>query len=431
MYKIRYISVFVLSILVSNISAQDVATKILTLNDLSDFRAQAGNWQIVGDVSMDPTIDVHEGVEKAEPKKKKKTKKPDLVAPKAVSFQPGTGILLNVNDDVKKDNLITAWEHGDIELELEVMLPKGSNSGIFLQGRYEVQLLDSWGVKKPKYSDIGGIYKNWETEPDKIYMGKAPLSNSAKAPGLWQKMKIAFRAPRFNSAGKKIANAKFTSVELNGVKIHDNVEVPLLTGAPIENNEKSTGPLMIQGDHGPVAFRNIKYKLMREIHVTLTDVAYKTHYGKFKIIDDFINTKPAATGSIPELTCEVTDNENEYALSFTGNLTVPEDASYNFVIAYSGGAQLIVNGTKLVDFQRGDGSKKEQASLNLKAGTYPLIIHNYKDVSWIPPRLALFVSASDSYPQALHAFNSYPPMKIPWRLFLSIPLVKQDYYVPF
>ena len=219
------------------------------------------------------------------PEGKKKNKKakdtPATPQPQAVTFSQGKGVLLNMNDGTKKDNLVSTFEHGDIELELEVMIPKGSNSGIYLQGRYEIQLLDSWGVLDAKYSDIGGIYRNWEKEPGKIYMGKAPLSNPAKAPGLWQKMKISFRAPKFDSSGKKIANARFVSVELNGVKIHDNVEVPLPTGGPLENNEKPCGPLMIQGDHGPVAFRNINYRLMKDIKFSLTDISYKTYKGEF------------------------------------------------------------------------------------------------------------------------------------------------------
>ena len=218
-------------------------------------------------------MDIHHEEKKEVPESKKKNKKakdtPATPQPQAVTFKQGQGILLNMNDETKKDNLVSTFEHGDIELELEVMIPKGSNSGIYLQGRYEIQLLDSWGVLDAKYSDIGGIYRNWEKEPGKIYMGKAPLSNPAKAPGLWQKMKISFRAPKFDSTGKKIANARFVSVELNGVKIHDNVEVPLPTGGPLENNEKPMGPLMIQGDHGPVAFRNINYRLMKEVKFSL------------------------------------------------------------------------------------------------------------------------------------------------------------------
>jgi len=387
--------------------------KTLALEDMSAFKTQAGNWRIVGDVTMDPTIDIHE--HEAEPtaaeskKKSKKTKESTPSKPQAVTFQAGKGVLLNINDNTTKDNLVSAFEHGDIELELEVMLPKGSNSGIYLQGRYEVQLFDSWGVKDPKFSDIGGIYRNWEQAKDKIYMGKAPLSNPAKASGLWQKLKISFRAPRFDAAGKKIANARFVSVELNGVKIHDNVEVPLPTGGPIQNNETTSGPLMIQGDHGPVAFRNIQYKLMREIHFSLSNITYKTYYGNFKAVSDFTSLKPSSTGSSAELTCEVLENENAYGSSYTGNLNVPEDGTYEITIAFTGGGIFTLNNQKLVDLQRADEYVYDKSSVTLKAGTYPFEIYNYKDASWMPPRLGLTVESATTYKQTLSAFNSFPP----------------------
>jgi hypothetical protein len=138
--------------------AQQKNMKELPLNDLSSFRDQAGNWSIVGDVTMDRNIDVHPvPAETPAPstKKGKKSKSPEAPPkPKAVTFTAGSGVLLNMNDDSKKDQLVTQLTHGDLDLEFEVMLPKGSNSGVYLQGRYEVQLLDSWGVKKPAYSDI-------------------------------------------------------------------------------------------------------------------------------------------------------------------------------------------------------------------------------------------------------------------------------------
>ena len=396
----------------------------LTLEDMSGFKSQAGNWRIVGDVTMDPTIEVHEHeTEPAEESKKKSKKSKDqpIAKPQAVTFQAGKSILLNINDKVTKDNLITVFEHGDIELELEVMLPKGSNSGIYLQGRYEVQLLDSWGVKDAKFSDIGGIYRNWETEKDKIYMGKAPLSNPAKAPGLWQKMKISFRAPKFDASGKKIANARFVSVELNGVKIHDNVEVPLPTGGPIENNEVALGPIMIQGDHGPVAFRNIQYKLMKEITCSLSNMTYKTYYGNFKTVSDFTSLKPSASGSIPELTCEVLENENGYGSSYAGNIIVPEDGKYDITISFTGGGVFTLNNQKLVDIQQPSAYVDKKTSVSLKAGTYPFEIYNYKDASWMPPRLGLSVESSSSYKQILNAYNSFPPDNEPTSPILINP----------
>ncbi|HYG19770.1 MAG TPA: family 16 glycoside hydrolase [Ohtaekwangia sp.] len=391
--------------------AQQASMQELPLADMSAFRPQAGNWQIVGTVMMNPDIDIHEMAKPAPeaPTKRRKSKEPEKAPLKVVSFQPGKGILLNMNDDTRKDHLVTNFVHGDLELELEVMLPKGSNSGIYLQGRYEVQLLDSWGVKHAKYSDIGGIYRNWETEPGKIYMGKAPLSNPAKAPGLWQKMKISFRAPRFDANGKKIANAKFVFVDLNGVRIHDNVEVPLPTGGPLENNEVSEGPLMIQGDHGPVAFRNIRYQPMKNIQVSVSEITFKTYRGKFKEIADFVSATPLKTGTSEELTCEVLEDENAYGAVYTGKVTVPENNKYNFQLAYTGGAKLVVNGETLVDNQRPDAGGWNGKTITLKAGTYPFEIYNFKDASWMPPRLGLFVRTAQSNLVTLHAYNSYPP----------------------
>lgn len=391
------------------------ATRSLPLQDLSDFRQQAGNWLIVGDVTINPDVDIHEKHEVVPPapvvtKKKKNAPPPPVIEhkPYPVTYSAGTGILLNMNDDVKKTNLLSVMEHGDIELELEVMMPKGSNSGIYLQGRYEVQLLDSWGVKNPSFGDIGGIYRNWEKEKGKIYMGKAPLSNPAKAPGLWQKMKISFRAPRFDAAGQKIENARFNYVDLNGVRIHDNVEVPLPTGGPVENNEKPLGPLMIQGDHGPVAFRNIKYTLLKEANVTLSDITYQTWYGNFKLISDYTGLKPNASGSLEELTCEVLENENEYGTRYKGTITVSEDATYKFALACSGGGRLIVNQQQLINHQSGDAFRRDEATITLKAGSYPFEIYNFKYASWLPPRLGLYVQTGAT-PKSLHAFNSFPP----------------------
>lgn len=235
--------------------AQALPMLSLKLDDMSSFNEQRGNWTIVGNVLMDPTVDVGHKTGPAEnPITDGKHQ--------AVTFEPGVGVLLNINSAEKKSHLVTKWKHGDIDISVEVMLPKGSNSGIYLQGRYEVQLFDSWGKENAIFLDMGGIYENFEKDPEKKFIGQAPLINASKAAGVWQTLKISFQAPRFDSNGKKISNAIFKSVELNGKKIQDQVELPWTTGAPIENNEKAKGPLMIQGDHGPVAFRNFRYRML-------------------------------------------------------------------------------------------------------------------------------------------------------------------------
>src|SRR5438093_343659 len=90
-----------------------------------------------------------------------------------------------------------------------------------------------------------------------LYGAAAPKTNAAKAPGEWQKMVIEFKAPRFEGE-KKTASAKFAKVTLNGQVIHENVEMKGPTPSGITGKEAATGPLMFQGDHGPVAFRNIR-----------------------------------------------------------------------------------------------------------------------------------------------------------------------------
>lgn len=211
----------------------------ISLNDLSAFRNPGKTWQIVGDVTA------------------------ELNKTNELNTSKGTGILVNQPDKRNHGaDLYTTAEHGDAELELDYMIAKGSNSGIYLQGNYELQLLDSWGVTNPKASDNGGIYERWdESKPEgqKGYQGYAPRQNASWAPGLWQHLRVSFQAPKFDASGKKTANARMLRVELNGVTIHENVELLGATRGAM-GPEKATGPLRIQGDHGAVAFRNISLK---------------------------------------------------------------------------------------------------------------------------------------------------------------------------
>jgi Domain of Unknown Function (DUF1080) len=144
-------------------------------------------------------------------------------------------------------DIYTEQDFGDCLVEVEVMVPKGSNSGIYLMGRYEVQVLDSFGKKEPlTYQDMGAIYSV-----------AVPKVNACKKPGEWQKFVIDFKAPRFEDK-KKVGNAKFVKVELNGQVIHENVEVTKGATGGALGAEVPVGPLMYQGDHGPVAFRNLR-----------------------------------------------------------------------------------------------------------------------------------------------------------------------------
>lgn len=145
-------------------------------------------------------------------------------------------------------DLYTEQKFGDGTFEVEFMIPKGSNSGVYLMGEYEIQILDSFGKEKVGPGDMGALYGI-----------AAPKVNACKKPGEWQKFVIEYQTPRFDTAGKKTANLKLIKVTLNDMLIHENVEAKGPTGGPLTGKEATTGPLMIQGDHGPVVLRSVKF----------------------------------------------------------------------------------------------------------------------------------------------------------------------------
>lgn len=143
-------------------------------------------------------------------------------------------------------DIYTVEKFGDCRIEVELMIPKGSNSGIYVMGEYEVQVFDSFGKEKLGMGDMGALYS-----------AAAPKINACKKPGEWQKFVIDFQAPRFEGT-KRVSKAKFLRVILNDQVIHEDVEMNGSTPSCLTGKEAPTGPLMFQGDHGPVTFRNIR-----------------------------------------------------------------------------------------------------------------------------------------------------------------------------
>ncbi|MEM9658620.1 MAG: DUF1080 domain-containing protein, partial [Planctomycetota bacterium] len=129
-------------------------------------------------------------------------------------------------------NIYTKEKFQNYKLQLEVKVPPRGNSGIYLNGRYEVQVADGYG-KKLSEGGIGAIY------------GRAvPTANPSKPADEWQKFEIRFVD-------------YWVSVTLNGTNIVDNVLIEGITGGALDSDEASPGPLMLQGDHGPIEYRDI------------------------------------------------------------------------------------------------------------------------------------------------------------------------------
>lgn len=180
---------------------------------------------------------------------------------RALVAKPGKGVFVNAAKGRKVD-LVTKEKFGDVELEMEFLIAKRSNSGVKFHALYEIQIYDSFGVKKLTGNDCGGVYPRAELKPKYHHIdeGVPPRTNACKPAGEWQKLHAVFLAPRFDAAGKKTANAKLVKATLNGALIHDNVELKTPTGHNYTKKESATGPLMLQGDHGPVAFRNVRIR---------------------------------------------------------------------------------------------------------------------------------------------------------------------------
>jgi hypothetical protein len=175
--------------------------------------------------------------------------------------EPGTGVLVN-GPKGRAPDLVTKQSFGDVEAHLEFLIPRRSNSGVKLEGLYEIQIYDSYGKKELTGNDCGGVYPRAELKPVCHYLDKgvAPRTNAARRPGEWQTLDLIFLAPRFDKEGKKTANARFVKVVLNGTLIHEDVELKWPTGHAWTQKEVPTGPLLQQGDHGPVAFRNVRIR---------------------------------------------------------------------------------------------------------------------------------------------------------------------------
>ncbi|MFK7925893.1 MAG: family 16 glycoside hydrolase [Bacteroidia bacterium] len=380
----------------------------LGLADLTAFNSPTINWQVVGAASApwDQKVEAFNTVE-------------------------GTGILVNHPTEEAGGALRTQMEHGDIELSFDFMMPKGSNSGVYLQGRYEIQLLDSWGKTEVSYGDCGGIYERWDdTKPEgeKGFEGTAPSINASRAPGLWQNMKIRFQAPRFDSQGKKIQNAIVLSVIHNGKQIHRDVELSGPTRGLFFDQEAAMGPIIIQGDHGPVAFRNIEYKLYGLQRARFEGLKYayyeiESDKGSEDYLADFDLSKltAAVEGPIDSISRHQAARRDDHILHYTGKLSVPEQGKYLFKAQVGGGYSLKIDGEEvlLADGERSYNDPATYGVKTLTAGPHEFSLTYLQNHRFWRNGLGLWMEGPGIDFQPLHAEGSVPPYRAPSPLWIE------------
>jgi hypothetical protein len=135
------------------------------------------------------------------------------------------------NED-KANNIVSKHQFENFKIQCEYKLAEKSNSGIYLRGRYELQVLDDAGKAPESHGHMA------------LYSRVQPLVNASLPPGQWQTMEAVIVGNRL-------------SVTLNGKKMHDNIEIAGITGGALDSNEAAPGPIMLQGDHGKVWFRRV------------------------------------------------------------------------------------------------------------------------------------------------------------------------------
>lgn len=220
---------------------------------MADGQSIAGTFSLKKTIRLSPTLGQKppanavilfegkpEDLAKWQPTRNKQGKVPWLLKDGAMEVKPRNG------------SIISKQKFGDVKLHLEFRTPfmpnargqKRGNSGVYLQGRYEVQILDSYGMEG-RDNECGGIYR----------VGR-PLVNMCAPPTQWQTYDITFHAARFDSNGQKTKQATLTVVH-NGITIQDGIMAPKPTAAAPDRTEKGPGGLYLQ-DHGnPVQYRNI------------------------------------------------------------------------------------------------------------------------------------------------------------------------------
>lgn len=332
----------------------------LPLDTLAAFRPAGPGWQLAGGLAGNPR---HESV---------------------LTPAPGTGVLVYNPGATKSDPLVTAWMHGDVELDLDFLLTTGASSAVYLQGRYAVELRDRWGE------------------------GPADSANACRAPGLWQHLHLEFKAPRFDSAGKKTANARLGKVVLNGFTVQEDVDLAGPTSGAISADEKPLGPLVIAGGHGAVAVKAIALKQFDAgAEVKVEHLGYQLYAGEFLKFGEYDATPPKSVGAPGRFSQAAVEKNGKFALVFTGSLVAPHDGTYAFTIGGNDPVRLLID-DQVVVVPAGRGG--QPGKINLVAGAHPFRLDYLHTSTLSRPALEVLVEGPGIAVQRLTTADSRGPV---------------------
>ncbi len=346
---------------------------------LDSFSNNKGSWSSVADVTTNP-----------------------LQSKELTGIGKGQILLNSPSKKNPGTDIITNETYGDVDLKLVYLMGEGSNSGIYLQGQYEVQLFDSWKENTPRAGGNGGIYERWdESKPDgqKGYQGYPPRFNASKAPGLWQILEISFQAPRFDQSGKKTDNARFRYIRLNGVTIHEDVELLGPTRGALKSEEVAEGPIRIQGDHGPIAIKSLEVTKMNFPKPEVTSIAYTVYSGSHMEMPELSALEPANSGQISNFNDFQSGVAGPALTKFEGKLNIKKAGNYTLSVLVPEGLGAIQIGQSTDPIRLNQYTSKVQKSL--EAGETPYTIWVSKPRDWSASGFLWTIENEAMWPVAL------------------------------
>lgn len=186
----------------------------------------------------------------------------------AINWSVAEGTLVSTSNKKRSNHILSKLRFRDADIHVEFQLPETGhgNSGLYIHGHYELQIINSFGKEKPTQEDMGALYGFAE-----------PRVNAARKPGEWQVYDVRFKAPRRDVDGKIVEEGSVT-VWLNGQKVQDNTRfgeprskyhpyrhgaTPFLKDVESELKKSMTGPLFLQDHDSPVRFRNVWVKPLK------------------------------------------------------------------------------------------------------------------------------------------------------------------------
>ncbi|MBX2871094.1 MAG: DUF1080 domain-containing protein [Saprospiraceae bacterium] len=308
------------------------------------------------------------------------------------SVEEGTGALVCTNGANTLTPISTQMEHGDLEMDLEFLLPKNGQGQLWLQGRYAIQLEDTWGGESRRCGMLVGS----TSAEDRL----APV-NASRAPGLWQHLSLYFEAARFDSDGKKISDAKLHYLRLNGYTLLENVDLTAPSAGASATDEVAEAPFVFASQSGAVAFRNIHYKAYTLDQLQVSNIQYKLYQGDWDRLPNLDTMTVSSSGTKEDFDVEMEGYVDKYAMSFSAQLEVPVAGEYLFETRIDDGGDLFIDGELLIHNDGEPGMGTERNLITLTEGSHTIDLSYYQDV-W-GKRLLVFYEGPSIKRQSLGA----------------------------